>query len=76
MSKLGVEELKPKHFLCPHITKDYEKLFVVENDFTNTKLRKSFSIDIFKCEEYDHFPNRKCQNDDSIKYALKNFYFT
>ena len=62
-------------FLCPNITKEYKDLFTIMNDYSNTDLRKSFSIDVFTCKEKPYM-NNKCRSKPDIDHLLKNLHFT
>ena len=57
VSNDSIELLKTNRFLCPDMTSDHDDFFILQNDFSNSTERKHFSIEIFRCKEFEHLNN-------------------
>ena len=50
-----------------------DKMYKVQNDYSNKTLRNSFSIEILTCSE---FTSKECKSEAEIEYFLDRVFFT
>jgi hypothetical protein len=70
-----VSEAVVHNRICPDIAKD-DEFYKIRNDYTNTTLRNSFSIEIMKCSKQTSTEKDPCKNDTEIKELLQKIFFT
>lgn len=69
---LEKRDLLPRQFLCPEITDENKRLFEIENLYSNQTLRRSFSVEVRRC---DPAFNPNCKPLEDVKTFFKAFFF-